>query len=282
MLNKSYSRPLALITGAYGGIGLACARRLGRNHDLILTDLEQERLNEAAQTLKEEGCTVSGTVAGDITDSATVGALCTAIQEAGPLHALIHSAALSPALAGWRDIMRVNVVGTDLLLREMKSLLSEGSVTVMIASMCAHLMPVNAFKLELFSNPQSEEFLDSIEACLPVSPVEPVDKEGPAYTLSKWWMLRTCEALAQSWGEKQARIVTVSPSLTWTSMGRKEAEDERASAFMASAPLPRWGTAMEIVDAVEFLVSDRASFITGSDIQVDGGVIGKIRASGWA
>ncbi len=157
MHNKSHGQPLALITGAYGGIGLACARRLGRNHDLILTDLEQERLDETAQTLKEEGCVITSAVAGDMADLVTLEALCAAIKE--------------------------------------------------------------------------------------------------------------------------ARIVTVSPGMTWTAMGRKEAEDERTAAFITSAPLPRWGKPMEIADAVEFLVSDCASFITGSDIRVDGGVIGEFHAS---
>lgn len=62
-------------------------------------------------------------------------------------------------------------------------------------------------------------------------------------------------------------------------MGRMEAKDERAAALGASAPLPRWGTPMDVVEAVEFLVSDRASFITGADLRIDGGVVGKIRAT---
>jgi NAD(P)-dependent dehydrogenase (short-subunit alcohol dehydrogenase family) len=278
--NLSYGRPLALITGAYGGMGLACARQLGRNHDLVLTDYDRVRLDATAQTLVEEGYIVAGVIAGDIADPATLEELKVAVSKAGSLHALVHTAGLSASLASWRDIMRVNVVGTDRLLKVMEPLLGKGSVTVMIASVAGYHLPgVDAATRELLDDPQAADFLDRIEVHLPIFPGTHGGKGIAAYLYSKWWMLRLCEALAPSWGAKGARIATVSPGMIWTPMGRKEAEVPQVAAKIASEPLPRWGTAMEIADAVEFLVSDRASFITGSDIRVDGGEIAKVRAT---
>lgn len=280
--NLSYGRPLALITGAYGGMGLACARLLGRNHDLVLTDFASDRLDATVQTLSEEGYIIANAVAGDIADSATLDTLTEAVSAAGPLHALVHAAALSPALADWREIMRVNVVGTDRLLKAIEPLLIKNAVTVLISSLSGHLLPgVDSATQAVLDNPQAEDFLDRIEAHLPVSPAAPGSKNGLAYTLSKWWMLRNCETLASRWGERGARIVTVSPGMIWTPMGRKEAEEAHVASLVTTAPLPRWGTPMDIADAVEFLVSDRASFITGCDIRVDGGTVGKIRATRW-
>jgi NAD(P)-dependent dehydrogenase (short-subunit alcohol dehydrogenase family) len=279
--NLSYGRPLALITGAYGGMGLACVRQLGRNHDLVLTDYDRARLDATAQTLIEEGYMIASAVAGDMVDPDTLGALSAAVSKAGTLHAFIHTAALSPSLAGWRDIMRVNVVGTDRLLKTMEPLLGKGSVTVLIASESAHLAPgFGAETLAVLANPQAPDFLDRIETHIPGSSAAPDRMGGFAYMLSKWWKLRLCEALAASWGARGARIATISPGMIWTPMGRKEAGQPHVGAKVASAPLPRWGTPMDIADAVEFLVSDRASFITGCDIRVDGGSIGKFRATG--
>lgn len=277
--NLSDGRPIALITGAYGGMGLACARLLGRNHDLILTDFDRARLDATAQVLIEEGYIVVSAVAGDIGSSATLGALRDAVTKSGTLRALVHTAALSPSLAGWRDIMRVNVVGTDQLLKAMEPLLGKGAVAVLISSLSAHLLPgVDVATRTLLADPQAVDFLDRIEAHLPVFPGTP-DKAGAAYTFAKWWMLRLCESLAKPWGAKGARIATVSPGMIWTPMGRKEAEQPHVAAMITSAPLPRWGTPMNIADAVEFLISDRASFITGCDIRVDGGMVGMIHSA---
>lgn len=278
--NSPHDRPLALITGAYGGMGLACARQLGRNHDLVLTGRDRSRLDATAQRLIEEGYIIAGAIAGDIADASTSDALSIATAKAGPLHAFVHTAGLSPALADWRDIMRVNVVGTARLLKAMGPLLGKGSVAVMIATSTAYYLPgVDAATQALLDNPEAADFVDRIEAHLPGSPADPHGKAGAAYVLSKWWMLRICEALAAAFGAKGARIATISPGMIWTPMGRKEAEAPHVAEMVTSMPIPRWGTPMDIADAVEFLVSDRAAFITGCDILADGGEIGKFRAS---
>lgn len=280
--NQSYGRPLALITGAYGGMGLACARHIGRNHDLVLTDFDGEKLAACVETLIEEGYIVANHVAGDIADSRTLAELSATASRDTPLHAIVHTAALSTSLASWRDIMRVNVVGTDRLLQAMQPLLGKGSVTVLIASLAGHLLSgVEASARSILDDPQAEDFLDRIEAHLPASSATPVAKAGAAYTLSKWWMLRLCEALAQPWAEKDARIATISPGMIWTPMGRKEVAEMQVAATMVTfAPLSHWGTSMDIANAVEFLISDRASFITGCDIRVDGGIVGKLHTTG--
>lgn len=279
--NLPYGRPLALITGAYGGMGLACAQRIGRNHDLVLTDYDPRRLEATTRTLIDAGHIVIDAVAGDIEDKATLGRLTTSIAKAGTLAACIHTAALSPSLASWRDIMRVNVVGTDRLLRAVEPLLAKGTVMVMIASTAGHLPPgVDPALKTALDHPLAADFLDRVGPLLPELPDIHDDKRSAAYMISKWWMLRTCEALATPWGKKGARIATISPGMIWTAMGRKEAEGERIAAMVTAAPLTRWGTPMDIAGTVEFLISDRASFITGSDVKVDGGSIGKFHATG--
>ena len=102
--------------------------------------------------------------------------------------------------------------------------------------------------------------------------------EGHAYSLTKRAIIRLCEERAVEWGRLGARIVSLSPGMIWTPMGRREAEGgRRAQALVDATPAGRWGTAMDIALTVQFLVSEAASYISGSDIRVDGGAVAAMR-----
>ena len=86
--------------------------------------------------------------------------------------------------------------------------------------------------------------------------------------------MRLCEGRAVDWARRGNRIVTISPGLILTPMGAKEiSSSESVRALNDAIPLGRTGSALDIANAVEFLVSDRASFITGTDLRVDGGTM---------
>ena len=94
-----------------------------------------------------------------------------------------------------------------------------------------------------------------------------------AYQLSKAALVRMCRDRAAAWGARGARIVSLSPGLIATPMGALEfAAQPEKRRLLPLTPLGREGTMVEIADAVEFLLSDRASFITGIDLLVDGGI----------
>ena len=85
----------------------------------------------------------------------------------------------------------------------------------------------------------------------------------------------------RAWAERGARIVSLSPGMIATPMGAIElASQPEKRRLLEATPLGREGTMVEIADAVEFLVSDRASYITGTDILVDGGVAAAVRHGG--
>jgi len=100
-------------------------------------------------------------------------------------------------------------------------------------------------------------------------------RPGDATTGLSTFQIRTRDLFAagsQNLGERGARIVSVSPGLIATPMGAVEFGAQSPQAQMlARTPLQREGTMLEIADAVEFLASDRASFISGIDLLVDGG-----------
>ncbi len=99
-----------------------------------------------------------------------------------------------------------------------------------------------------------------------------------------------CESAAVSWGERGGRVLSLSPGLIDTEMGRLELVNNPIKHRMAELTpvhtlsdgsdtiLP--GCAQDIASAVEFLCSDRASFISGCDIRVDGGLIGAMNRLG--
>ena len=262
-----------LITGAAGGMGRACARLLGATHDLILADVAASALEAFADELKADGYGIAGVHAGDIGDDATLAAL-TAHVEGAPF-ALVHTAGLSPSMAGWQPILEVNLVATEKLLRAVEPRLAPGSVAVLIASAAGYVPVALPDAPAILADPLAGDFITRIGALIAgATGGAESGSSGLAYALSKQAVLAIAEKRAPAWGAKGARIVTISPGLILTPMGRKElAETPAAREFAQAAPAGRSGSAMDIAMAARFLVSDEASFVTGSDLKVDGGSI---------
>jgi len=98
-----------------------------------------------------------------------------------------------------------------------------------------------------------------------------------AYQLTKAALNRLCVRRAGQWGRRGLRIVSLSPGLIATPMGAREFQNPQKLELFRQTPLGREGTMVEICDAVEFLLSDRASFISGTDLLVDGGIAAAVK-----
>ncbi len=280
-MEPAIRRRLAVITGGCGGIGLACAREFGRAHDLVLADISAERLDQVSKGLTEEGYRVVGSVAGDLADVATLASLSVCVRDHGTLGVIAHTAGVSSGMADWKSIIRTNVVGTTLLLDNMEPFLTNRTVAVLIASVAGHLAPANGEVDRLLDTPYADDLFDQVEHILVNAGGGIGDDSfnysglsGPAYGLSKRATVRAAALRSARWAEKGARIVSISPGIIDTPMGRYEVEHgEAAAAVLEQTPLRRWGTPMDIAMAAAFLASDQASFITGTDLRVDGGMI---------
>jgi NAD(P)-dependent dehydrogenase (short-subunit alcohol dehydrogenase family) len=271
---------IAIITGATGGMGRACARELGRGQTLVLTDIERKRLEDFAAGLREEGYRVGGVVAGDLSDAPVAGEVVEQARSLGRLRAVIHTAGLSPALATWDRILRANVVATELLLTALEAGLDEDFAAVLLASMAGHMAPADPALDALLAAPLADGFLQSAEALLEQRrrAEDPFGLASPAYGASKRAVIRMCEARATAWGACRARIVSISPGTIWTPMGRAEEKaNPAAAAVVAATPMGRWGSPLDIAAAAAFLASDAAGFITGCDLRIDGGVTPALR-----
>lgn len=263
---------VVVVTGT-GGIGLACARRLGSGHTLVLAEADDRRLDSVVLQLRDEGFDVHGHCI-DISDGPSVSTLAAHVSELGSLRTLVHTAGLSPTMAPGHRILDVNLKGTALLIEAFGPQAGVGTVGVFIASMAGHLWP-------------ADDHMDgAVAAALPddviaATGLPPDVDSSTAYAVSKRGVTVRVIAAAATWGRQGARIVSVSPGMIATPMGHQEYEATPLMEEMKNcSPVPRLGTSTDIGEAVAWLAGPDASFVTGIDLLVDGGVVASMR--GWS
>ena len=261
-----------VVTGAGAGIGAATARALGRDgRRLLLHDVNAGGLDETVRLLEAEGIG-SVALAGDLTAQDDREALAAEVERAGGLAALAHVAGISGTMADARRILSVNLVATAQLLERLLPLAGEGSAAVCVASQAGHLVGrgLSPEIRAVADDPLASDFLPRLEAA--AGPV--ATAPAGAYALSKWGVQRLVVAQAPAWGRRGARLVSVSPGIVDTGMGRDElaAHGDAMKTILAKTPVgQRMGRPEELAAVIAFLCSDAASFVSGADWLVDGG-----------
>ncbi len=262
---------VSVITGGAGGMGRATAKVVGRDHTLVLCDVRQDRLDDAAKTLDGLGVTVKA-VNCDVTDRKAVDALLETASALGTVVSVIHTAGVSPTMGSADYVMRTNAVGTVNVNEAFYAGAGEGAAIVNVASMAAHMLPENIVPTKQFPQALQDEdaFMKDMLAACSIVPEEM--QSGIAYAVSKsfvrWYSVAQCERF----NGKGLRILSVSPGSIDTEMGQLEA-DAGAGAMVADAAVPRWGKPEEMAALLAFCASDKAGYLTGTDILNDGGVI---------
>ena len=257
-----------ILCGA-GQIGMAIARRMGYGMKIIIGDKKYENAKAVADIMTAAGFDVTA-VTMDLSERVSIQSMITEAQKYGSIKMLINAAGVSPSQAPIEAILKVDLYGTAVLLEEVGKVIAEGGVGITISSQSGHRMAqLSAKHDELLAITPAEELL-SLDMLQPAN----IHDTLHAYQLAKRCNEKRVMAEAVKWGKRGARINSISPGIVVTPLAIDEFNGPRGDFYknmFANCPAGRPGTADEIANAAELLMSDKGSFITGADFLIDGG-----------
>lgn len=270
----SHSPHSVVVVIGVGGMGQLIARRQGPGRTLLLADYDEAALESVAVTLRGEGFEVR-TLPVDVGSSSSVEELARAAAAAGSVDQVVHTAGVSPVHASKEAILRVDLLGVAHMLDTFGEVVAPGGAGLVIASMAGHFAAgqIPAEVEAAFSATPTEE--------LPGLPIfAAIGDAGQAYTVAKRANHLRVAAASLTWGRRGARINSISPGVIATPMGQAELAGESGAqmrAMIEASGTGRVGTPADIAAAASFLLGPEASFITGTDLTVDGGVVAAVR-----
>jgi NAD(P)-dependent dehydrogenase (short-subunit alcohol dehydrogenase family) len=261
-------KEVILWTGA-GQIGMAIARRIGFGKKIIVGDKNLDNAKAIAKIIEEAGFDVVP-VETDISSRESILNLIAVGQKYGEITALINAAGVSPSQASIETILKVDLYGTAVLLEEVGKVIAPGGVGVTISSQSGHRMPQLGTDIdEQLAMTPTEELL-SLEVLRP----ENIKDTLHAYQMAKRCNVKRVMFESIRWGEKAARINSISPGIIVTPLAIDEFNGPRGEFYknmFAKCPAGRPGTADEVANMAELLMMPQGAFITGSDFLIDGG-----------
>jgi NAD(P)-dependent dehydrogenase (short-subunit alcohol dehydrogenase family) len=261
-------KEIIVLTGA-GQIGMAIARRTGQEKKIFVADWKLENANAIAQTMKEAGFDVIPFKV-DISSRQSVLQLIEAAQKEGEIAMFINAAGVSPSQASIEQILKVDLYGTAVLLEEFGKVIKEGGTGVTISSQSGHRLPaLTPEEDRQLATAPTDELLN-----LEMLKVENIKDTLHAYQMAKRCNVKRVMAEAIKWGEKGARINSISPGIIITPLALAEIDGPRGDFYknmFAKSPAGRPGTADEVANVADLLLSGSGAFITGADFLMDGG-----------
>jgi NAD(P)-dependent dehydrogenase (short-subunit alcohol dehydrogenase family) len=263
---------VVVVTGL-GGMGSAIAKRLGSGSIVVLADFDEATLKAAADGMRADGYDVVEQLT-DVSDVRAVSALAEVAAGLGRIEDLVHTAGLSPVQASVEDILRVDLLGPALILDAFASVMSNGGAGLVIASMAGTITTLAPDLEHRLAITPTAHLLDLPELAPGV-----IADPGTAYGLAKRANQVRVRAASVAWGRRGARVNSISPGVISTPMGAAELDGPFGDVMrdmVAASGTGRLGTPHDIAAAVDFLTGPESSFITGTDLLVDGGVVASL------
>lgn len=261
-------KEVMLVTGA-GQISLAIARRMGRDKKIILGDKNKDNADAIADIMSKAGFDVEPFIM-DMSDRTSIQAMVQKATTYGKIKAMVCGAGVSPSQAPIEVILKVDLYGTAVLMEEVGKVIAQGGTGVVISSQSGHRMPA--------LTPEQDRAL----AMTPTEELLRLDFLQPdkirdtlhAYQLAKRCNEKRTMYEAVRWGERGARINDIAPGIIVTPLAIDEFNGPRGDFYknmFSKCSAGRPGTADEVADVAELLMSERSQFITGATFLIDGG-----------
>lgn len=257
-----------LVTGA-GQISVAIARRMGHGKKIFMGDKKPENAAAIAEIMNSAGFDVTP-VEMDLSSRESIQGFIAKAREYGEIKMLVNGAGVSPSQAPIEAILKVDLYGTAVLLEEVGKVIAAGGVGVTISSQSGWRMPaLTAEQDEQLATAPTEELLK-----LNILQPENIRDTLHAYQLAKRCNEKRVMAQAVEWGKRGARLNAIAPGIIVTPLAVDEFNGPRGDFYknmFARCPAGRPGTADEVANVAELLMSDKGAFITGSTFLADGG-----------
>ena len=257
-----------IVTGA-GQLSMAIARRVGFGMKIVLGDKKKENADAIAKIMNDAGFDVVP-MEMDLSSRESILNLIAEAQKYGPITKMVNGAGVSPSQAPIEAILKVDLYGTAVLLEEVGKVIAEGGCGVTISSQSGWRMPaLTAEEDELLAVTPTEELLG-----LDILKPENIRDTLHAYQMAKRCNEKRVMAEAVKWGERGARLNDIAPGIIVTPLAIDEFNGPRGDFYknmFAKCPAGRPGTADEVANVAELLMSDRGAFISGSTFLIDGG-----------
>jgi len=252
-----------------GQIGLAIVRRIASGKKIVIGDRSLVNARAAADALNGSGFDAVALEA-DLSSRESILSLISEACKYGDIRYLVNSAGVSPSQASIETILKVDLYGTAVLLEEVGKVIVSGGSGVTVSSQSGYRMPALTTEADrLLATTPAEELL-ALEMLRP----ENIRDTLHAYQMAKRCNVKRVMAEAVKWGERGARLNSLSPGIIVTPLAIDEFNGPRGGFYknmFAKCPAGRPGTADEVAHVAELLLEDKGAFITGSDFLIDGG-----------
>ena len=269
---------VCVITGGAGGMGVECAKIMGKREKLLLVDVSQEKLDAVVAELADLGIEGVETALCDISKREDVKALAQKAASLGEINSVLHLAGLGhhcePKL-----IAAVNGLGVYNMIEEFYEVMPEGAGMVTVNSLSTHINQ-RMYKAgptgdapDYMDHPEADDFIDVMVADAEAFAARinrPEALGGITYGLAKYFSWRYSLRNVQRFANKGLRINTVTPGVISTPMG--DVNDPSVARQIGEMAIQRPGKPEEMAAAICWLTEDTASVITGIDLPVDGGI----------